>query len=260
MVHLPLNNTRWKNQHVNQRSLVAEVRDRIHPTDKALGWLLIERKEIYQYNHSINLCEKASIRLSYQQFWPSVEKNNGCFRGTFRYHLNTVGGEISLTGGNVFLNLKGLRGQRIGTYLMNEIVLWSQQWPEAIVKNITVRRVDAEDADDKARRNWFYEQFGIEFEYDDDSKRAGSSRRMQVKKLKTVETWKQNIFLHKISEYLMKINDAQKCQMKELKKLNERLSACENRYARLSAELREAEDHPISWIWHQLKLRYFISR
>lgn len=41
---------------------------------------------------------------------------------------------MSLVGGELFLDPDELRGQRIGTYLMNEIVTWAQQWPEAPVR------------------------------------------------------------------------------------------------------------------------------
>src|SRR5690606_42007148 len=48
----------------------------------------------------------------------------------------TLTSTIAWSEGGVFLDLPGLAGQRIGTYLMNEIVRWVQQWPSATVASI----------------------------------------------------------------------------------------------------------------------------
>lgn len=49
---------------------------------------------------------------------------------------------------------------------MNEIVEWVQHWPEESVDGIKLLARQAKD-DNKARRNWFYEQFGLVFDYID---------------------------------------------------------------------------------------------
>lgn len=54
--------------------------------------------------------------------------------------------------GAVFLDLPGLDGQRIGTYLMNEIVQWVQQSPETTVNSIELL-VGQAHGDNKAWRN-----------------------------------------------------------------------------------------------------------
>lgn len=63
--------------------------------------------------------------------------------------------------------LTGLRGFRVGTYLMAEIVTWARQWPLAEVMKIELswqdEKLGAHNGNNKVRRDRFYEQFGIEF-------------------------------------------------------------------------------------------------
>lgn len=56
--------------------------------------------------------------------------------------------------------------------MMNEIVKWAKQWPEANILKITLGEGDAYD-ENMERRNRFYEQFGIEFNYHDESRKTG---------------------------------------------------------------------------------------
>ena len=117
--------------------------------------------------------------------------------------------------GAVFLDLPGLDGQRIGTYLMNEIVQCVQQWPEATVNGIELLAGQAH-GDNKARRNWFYEQFGLVFDYTDPEHREGRSRPMLAGALVKVETWKQNITEHRMLDYLAAVLYAEERATSEL--------------------------------------------
>ncbi|MBN0147646.1 hypothetical protein JTL51_32530, partial [Pseudomonas aeruginosa] len=121
---------------------------------------------------------------------------------SYSRHFNSVSlTSPSMSKGAVFLDLPGLDGQRIGTYLMNEIVQWVQQWPEANVNGIELLAGQAH-GDNKARRNWFYEQFGLVFDYTDPEHREGRSRPMLAGALVKVETWRQNITEHRMLDYL----------------------------------------------------------
>ncbi|GBQ32032.1 hypothetical protein HLH34_00045 [Gluconacetobacter azotocaptans] len=74
---------------------------------------------------------------------------------------------ISLTSHNprrgaVFLDLEELEGNRIGSYLMNLVVAWARQWPDASVNPITLLAHQAR-GENTIRRSRPYEQFGITF-------------------------------------------------------------------------------------------------
>lgn len=70
--------------------------------------------------------------------------------------------------------------------------------------------------DNKARRSWFYEQFGLIFDYTDPEHREGISRPMPVGGLSKMETWKQNILEHRMLEYLTRVLYAEKRATSEL--------------------------------------------
>ena len=61
--------------------------------------------------------------------------------------------------------------------------------------------VDIHAHSKKSRRNWFYEQFGLVFDYTDPEHREGRSRPMLAGALVKVETWKQNITEHRMLDY-----------------------------------------------------------
>lgn len=90
---------------------------------------------------------------------------------------NNISDEVSITGGDVILNAP--KGMRIGCLLMNEVVKWVKQWPDAKVNRITIIEGDASE-ENKDRRNRFYERFGVVFSYRDDKKEAGRSVPMRV--------------------------------------------------------------------------------
>lgn len=123
-----------------------------------------------------------------------------------------------------------------------------QQWPKTTVNSI---KLIAEQGcgDNKARRNWFYEQFGLIFDYTDSECREGRSRPMLTEALIQVETWKKNITEHKMQDYLGSILD-----------LNERVSsdldARDRTCASLITERKLAEARPFRWALGQLYFRY----
>jgi GNAT superfamily N-acetyltransferase len=251
---LPSFDDGWREgQRVKPRILVLEIRDKDRPQAEALGWLLVEREETYQRD-SQGTIDKASIRLSYQRILSRFSRwgdDKGQFHGGYLRYFDAVSltSTSAVSKGAVFLNLPGLYGQRIGTYLMNEIVHWARQWPEASVHCIELLAEQAHDDQKKARRNGFYEQFGIVFDYADPERRAGRSRPMRAGALTPVETWRQNIVEHRMFDYLAEVLYAGERATSEWQ-LRERA------FAEWIAEWKEAEARPVRWAWRQLYCRY----
>ncbi len=250
---LPSFDSSWhEGQSVKPRILVLEVRGKDHPEAKVFGWVLVEREETYRRDLRDGTIYEASIRLSYQRITAKFSHRDGgkgWFDGSYSRHFNAVSlTSPSMSKGAVFLDLPGLDGQRIGTYLMNEIVQWVQQWPEATVNGIELLAGQAH-GDNKARRNWFYEQFGLVFDYTDPEHREGRSRPMLAGALVKVETWKQNITEHRMLDYLAAVLYAEERATSELQA---RDRAC----AQLIAEQRRAEARPVRWALRRLYIHY----
>ena len=250
---LPSFDNGWREgQSVKPRILVLEIKDKDRPDDKALGWVLVEREETYRRDPRDETIYEASIRLSYQRITAKFSHRDGGkgrFDGSYSRNFNAVSlTSTSMSKGAVFLDLPGLDGQRIGTYLMNEIVQWVQQWPEATVNGIELLAGQGH-GDNKARRNWFYEQFGLVFDYTDPEHREGRSRPMLAGALVKVETWKQNITEHRMLDYLAAVLYAEERATSELQA---RDRAC----AQLIAEQRRAEARPVRWALRRLYIHY----
>ena len=250
---LPSFDNGWREgQSVKPRILVLEIKDKDRPDDKALGWVLVEREETYRRDPRDGTIYEASIRLSYQRITAKFshrDDGKGRFDGSYSRNFNAVSlTSTSMSKGAVFLDLPGLDGQRIGTYLMNEIVQWVQQWPEATVNGVELLAGQGH-GDNKARRNWFYEQFGLVFDYTDPEHREGRSRPMLAGALVKVETWKQNITEHRMLDYLAAVLYAEERATSELQA---RDRAC----AQLIAEQRRAEARPVRWALRRLYIHY----
>ncbi|KGU52527.1 hypothetical protein NY98_12375 [Xanthomonas citri pv. fuscans] len=73
----------------------------------------------------------------------------------------------TMIGGNMLLD-DDARGLRIGSYLHNEVVRWAKEvgLPGRIATFSLVQQ-DAGTAEERDRRNRFYEQFGYEFDWQD---------------------------------------------------------------------------------------------
>ena len=109
--------------------------------------------------------------------------------------------------------------------------------------------VDIHAHSKKSRRNWFYEQFGLVFDYTDPEHREGRSRPMLAGALVKVETWKQNITEHRMLDYLAAVLYAEERATSELQA---RDRAC----AQLIAEQRRAEARPVRWALRRLYIHY----
>lgn len=192
------------------RLLVLEVHSPSALDAAPVAHLLTEREEHYEYDDQGNV-SYASIRIWYERLerarlFSRGPRPNLCFEGSYRTSL-AASGCVSLTTtqfghGAVYLDLKGLAGHRIGTYLMNEIVSWTKQWPGAEVHPVKLLDGQANDSSNKARRNRFYTQFGLSFDFEDARERAGQSRDITVEQLNTVDTWRLNIREQPLDEAL----------------------------------------------------------
>ncbi|MBK0099247.1 hypothetical protein IBT49_24915 [Erwinia sp. S63] len=99
--------------------------------------------------------------------------------------------KISLTNGHVFIPHQDCRGYKIGTWVMNEIVTWASQWPNADIEKIVLGYGDA-TIENKVRRNKFYEGFGIKFNYFENDKLSGYSLPMKSSDLTNNKSWDKN--------------------------------------------------------------------
>lgn len=233
-------------------TLVLEVRDKDRPESDVLGWLLVQKTETYIKDRDDGKTAEGSIRLSFERILPKYSHQAG--KGAFCASYSRRSNSVSLTSssinsdGGVFLDLPGLYGQRVGTYLMNEIVHWVQQWPEANVN--TVKLIAGQgQGNNKARRNWFYEQFDLVFDFDDAEHSAGRSRPILAGALNTVETWRKNLVEHQLIDYLASVLYAERSTAVEL---DARTRACRE----LLVEQRQAMDSPVRWAIKQLYFRY----
>ncbi|MGP8291146.1 hypothetical protein ACT3OH_12860 [Vreelandella zhanjiangensis] len=252
MISLPSFNSEWREkQSVKPRIMMLEVSNRDHEDGEPLGWIVLEREETYRRDPYDESLYDATIRLSYQRLAGSLSHQEGrkYFDGSYSALTNAVSlTSRSMAKGAVFLDLPGLEGHRIGTYLMNEIVRWAQQWPEANVNSIELVEGQAH-GDNKARRNRFYEQFGLVFDYTDVEHREGRSRVMRAGELIQTEAWKQNLVEHTMIDYLVaKILAEERITWD----LHSRDKAC----AELIAERKKAEAHPLRWAVGRLYSRY----
>jgi len=185
----------------------------IHPWDVVekkdpCAWVYVRRVEKYTFSPGTTFAEEASITVSHQ----AVETHRGpTLTGgwTFVASYSRRENRISLTGlspygrGGIMV-ADGLRGMRFGTYVFNIIVGWAKQWPSAEINIITLSENDAYP-ENRKRRNWFYEQFGLEFDYTDAQHKSGRSLPMLASKLQHVTTWEKNIVVHRVDDHLGKI-------------------------------------------------------
>lgn len=98
----------------------------------------------------------------------------------------------SITNGYFFIDPDELRGNMIGTFLLNRMVLWAKEHKGSMLDKIELLNNQAED-DNKDRRNRLYEQFGITFNYNEDDCLSGLSNDFSVDDLNTVDAWKDHI-------------------------------------------------------------------
>lgn len=212
---------------------------------RRVDWILVERKEEVEKDPRTNEICRATICIFYWELGggPDSDSPDGEFTGFYDQGF----GGVSITssslssGGYVVVDPPRLRGGRLGTYLMNEIVSWAKQWPDTPVCEVTLRSGDAIDLHSRLRRNRFYEGFGLEFDYSDTDKSTGVLRPMLARSLNEVTTWTQTITEYHLLDYLRTAfsaaEDAAITARMQVRTVEE-----------LCAELASAERRPIRWV------------
>lgn len=229
------------------RIQVLEVRDRERISGAPIAWLAIERVEEAQRDSGEGPPISQSIRLYYElissnkSYWPGCVK---FFAGSYCKLTNSV----SITSpdsspGAVFLSLDGLENQRIGSYLMSEIVRWVKQWPDANVQRVELTSLQAREEDKKLLRNRFYENFGLRFEFTDADCTAGYSVPMKAKQLILEDKWKNNIRELSLQEYF---STTLSC----IEKSEEKIFCLENKVKYLSEENLKWSSCTVSKAWY----------
>lgn len=231
-------------------------RDSSKADRRPVAHLILEREQSTRLDERDGSVFEASIELRYQRILGKFDFRRGSIYqvGSFVGAYSKLHGRVSVTsgavygGGGVFLNLTGLDGHRIGTYMMNEIVTWAKQWPEADVKPITLNAGDA-SPENKLRRNRLYEQFNIAFDFDQGSEEAsGCSRPMRASELRTVETWSQNVVERQMLDYLAElVHDRDEARAD--------LAVRDKAVQELSAQHRLAMRRPLRWAMRTLLTR-----
>jgi hypothetical protein len=126
----------------NPLLVVLEVRRRCRADGDVVARLLVEREEAHDPAGQDGPADTAPLRLSYKKipamsFGPA--RFSGCFDASYS-RTQKRGSPVSpsMTMGAVHLDLPGLEGHRIGTYLLNEVVQWVKRWPDAHVNSISL--------------------------------------------------------------------------------------------------------------------------
>lgn len=232
------------------RLQILEIYDRKlgKESGKPIAHLLLERLETIQLDERDGSVFDASINLRYQRILSGFDhrRRSNYQSGSFVGRYRKLYGRLSLTSrdvygdGAVFLDLDGLDGQRIATYMLNEVVTWAKQWPDAEVKTITLNAGNASD-DNKERRNRLYEQFNIVFDYDTGSDRcSGRSRPMRAGALTAADTWTYNIVERPLLDYIAELVEQRADAVTKLDSRDQSLEVLGDRYS-------QAVDHPIRW-------------
>jgi GNAT superfamily N-acetyltransferase len=195
----------WENgASVSPALQVLEVRNRKNPERPPMGFFLIERRERSRAADRYATADE-TINIVYREISAdgySRDTARGEFRGSYHAHVNAVSITAgSLTGGMVVIDPPSLHGHGLGTYLMNEIVRWAKRWPNATVNTINLLEGQGH-GENRERRNRFYEQFGLKFEYTSAERKAGISLPMLAQDLAQVDGWKRNISEHNLMKFL----------------------------------------------------------
>ncbi|MEJ5154603.1 hypothetical protein WH240_05245 [Gluconobacter wancherniae] len=218
------------------------VRPRTAPDSKPIIKLLINPQEKTITNNGV--VEQAYMKVYYRIVGPVPY---GHRKQTYNFpacYVRDCGenGRICLTGsdpfgGAVYLEPDSLLGNRIGSFLMNQIVQWATKWPDAEINPIKLLPHQGH-GENRLRRNRFYEQFGITFDYDDKKHSSGIGRYMRANSLVPWKTLPANLTVISLEDFLDEQEDS-------LLHTDRDLLATRRRNKDLNIELRNIVQHPI---------------
>ncbi|QYF93053.1 hypothetical protein KY495_20500 [Massilia sp. PAMC28688] len=230
--------------------LILEVkRKRQDQNEELLEWVLVERREEVERDGKTGKVHRAKVCIYYWDLSGQGDANDvpsGDFLGSYDARWNTVSltaGALD-TGGYVLIEPCRLRSARLGTYLMNTIVAWAKQWPDAQVREVKLLSSDA-NGENRVRRNRFYRQFGIEFDFIDDDESAGVSRPMLAQALTTTTSWEESITEHNLVTHARQTASAVKALKADLRFVRQDLK-------KTSRELGQAYQYPFRWLFQRV--------
>lgn len=168
------------------------------PNPRSTLYVVVQRIEEQQLDGEGGVA-KYDLALAFQAFDKDL-RQGGQTHGRFHAYYDPFLNRMSLTGGGVYVP-DLLQGRHVGTYLMNIVVAWAKQWPLAEIEPIELAAGDAHP-DNHTRRNRFYEQFGLAFDYDDAGRRAGRSQPVHAGQLHTVSGWEEHVIEHQMIAFL----------------------------------------------------------
>lgn len=219
------------------------VRPRTDPGGEPVAKLLIEHKEKLVTGGD-GVIHEARLSVGYRLIGETPYGHRKQKHDFPACYVRRCGenGRICLTGSDPFggaveLEPNSLQGNRIGSFLMNQVVIWATRWPDADINPITLVAHQGK-GENRLRRNRFYEQFGITFDYADNTHATGVGRPMRAGSLTPWATLPENLTVITLEDFLDGQESALSGTLLDLK-------AVKRRNRDLGAELIRAFDHPI---------------
>lgn len=242
-----LTKDKWSKDILNPRIVMLDVyENEISGENKPLFSLLLEKKESKSTSEFYGL---DTLTISYRVLNIHEWQGYGWFGASYDKNSN----EFSIISdsygsGALFLDPKQIRGYKIGTYIMNQIIIWAKHnYLDAKLKMISLSENQAE-TDNRERRNRFYEQFGIQFNYKNEKRESGTSKDdILINQLNPVESWTKNIKEVTVPDYFinnLKNIDNQKQKILDLTRANEWLRQDNEYYW---------NENIFQFIWRKLK-------
>lgn len=162
---------------------IVNLRYNIETSDTALE--VIEVKDKYGESHFIEFETVTSVSkitdesgLVYESGSISCQAHYlfGPLRGKIGELVSDMGGKldgycgsVKITNGQIMVRVIEMRGLNVGTFQLNKIVTWAKQFnPKYKVQVVKLSAADAYE-DNRDRRNTFYENFGLRFNYKEDN-------------------------------------------------------------------------------------------
>ena len=203
---------------------------------------VVHREEVVT-NFPCGTLKRRVLRFRYREIGLSQPfgHDGGAFEAYYEpsFSGRTCDDRISLTGGSVMIPHLKHRGIHLGTYFMNQVVAWARQWPDVMVKSILISPGDGYE-ENRERRNRFYEQFGLVFNYSDAGHCGGSSVSIPAGLLNLTRTWRDNITEYRLEDYLGEL-------LRERDQLTLDLQNARDSAAMWMRDFKYAQARPLVW-------------
>lgn len=233
------------------RIFVLAVRPRKKPDSDDAVYFVVESEE--KIVHHDNEVREAFLTISYSLITNEHVMTGGKFLSSYHRRYQEPNGMVSLTShgyghGAVFLELPGLSGNRVGSFLMHLVVRWLKQWPLASVHPIELLPEDAQGTNGP-RRNAFYQNIGLEFDGLENQVERVYSKPTTVEKLIVTDSWKQNIEVVSMADFLIQNTT----QVKSLRfELENQKDIAESQYQRANRLEKQSPLHWLKLLWWKI--------